>query len=248
MLTAGATGSHHVVATAVHAARLGLEVEAVRFPQPTHRPRRGDGRARPRRSACTSIQAPSLHGDAVRARPALGRAGARRAPPSSPRAGPPPSASSGTWAPGLELADRFAARGLGRARRRRGGARQRRVLGGPGRSGLALGGLAARDGGGRAGRRPHRDQRAGAARDRGGRAVAARARGRGSRRRPAGRSTAAGSGPATGTPRRPGTAAAERAAGLGLASEPTYTAKALAAAFERLDAGRRVVFLQTLSA
>jgi hypothetical protein len=33
-----------------------------------------------------------------------------------------------------------------------------------------------------------------------------------------------------------------------LASEPTYTAKALAAAFERLDAGRRVVFLQTLAA
>ncbi|MGI8662458.1 MAG: pyridoxal-phosphate dependent enzyme [Acidimicrobiales bacterium] len=34
VLTAGATGSHHVYATAVHAGRLGLEVEAVRFPQP----------------------------------------------------------------------------------------------------------------------------------------------------------------------------------------------------------------------
>ena len=34
VLTAGAIGSHHVYATAVHAARLGLEVEAVRFPQP----------------------------------------------------------------------------------------------------------------------------------------------------------------------------------------------------------------------
>ena len=34
VLTAGAIGSHHVVATAVHAARLGLQVEAVRFPQP----------------------------------------------------------------------------------------------------------------------------------------------------------------------------------------------------------------------
>jgi D-cysteine desulfhydrase len=33
VLTAGATGSHHVYATAVHAARLGLDVEAVRFPQ-----------------------------------------------------------------------------------------------------------------------------------------------------------------------------------------------------------------------
>jgi 1-aminocyclopropane-1-carboxylate deaminase/D-cysteine desulfhydrase-like pyridoxal-dependent ACC family enzyme len=34
VLTAGAIGSHHVVATAVHARRLGLEVEAVQFPQP----------------------------------------------------------------------------------------------------------------------------------------------------------------------------------------------------------------------
>jgi D-cysteine desulfhydrase len=34
VLTAGATGSHHVVATAVHARRLGLDVEAVQFPQP----------------------------------------------------------------------------------------------------------------------------------------------------------------------------------------------------------------------
>jgi D-cysteine desulfhydrase len=34
VLTAGAIGSHHVYATAVHAARLGLDVEAVRYPQP----------------------------------------------------------------------------------------------------------------------------------------------------------------------------------------------------------------------
>jgi 1-aminocyclopropane-1-carboxylate deaminase/D-cysteine desulfhydrase-like pyridoxal-dependent ACC family enzyme len=51
-----------------------------------------------------------------------------------------------------------------------------------------------------------------------------------------------------GHPTAEGSAAAERAAALGIQSEPTYTAKALAAAFERLDAGRRVVFLQTLSA
>ncbi len=43
-------------------------------------------------------------------------------------------------------------------------------------------------------------------------------------------------GPGYGHPTPAGTAAAARAAGLGLASEPTYTAKALAAAFERLDA------------
>jgi 1-aminocyclopropane-1-carboxylate deaminase/D-cysteine desulfhydrase-like pyridoxal-dependent ACC family enzyme len=34
VLTSGATGSHHVLATAIHARRLGLDVEAVRFPQP----------------------------------------------------------------------------------------------------------------------------------------------------------------------------------------------------------------------
>jgi len=34
ILTAGGIGSHHVLAAAVHARRLGLEVEAVQFPQP----------------------------------------------------------------------------------------------------------------------------------------------------------------------------------------------------------------------
>jgi D-cysteine desulfhydrase len=34
VVTAGGVGSHHVLATAIHARRLGLEVEAVLFPQP----------------------------------------------------------------------------------------------------------------------------------------------------------------------------------------------------------------------
>jgi D-cysteine desulfhydrase len=34
ILTAGGTGSHHVLAAAVHARRLGIEVEAVQYPQP----------------------------------------------------------------------------------------------------------------------------------------------------------------------------------------------------------------------
>jgi D-cysteine desulfhydrase len=34
VLTAGGTGSHHVLATAIHAGRLGIEVEAVQYPQP----------------------------------------------------------------------------------------------------------------------------------------------------------------------------------------------------------------------
>jgi len=52
-------------------------------------------------------------------------------------------------------------------------------------------------------------------------------------------------GPGYGHETEAGTAAAERAAALGIASEPTYTAKALAAAFARVDAGRKVAFLQT---
>ena len=48
-----------------------------------------------------------------------------------------------------------------------------------------------------------------------------------------------------GHPTAEGTSAALRAAALGIASEPTYTAKALAAAFAAVDAGRRVVFVQT---
>src|SRR5258708_39955198 len=43
VLTAGAIGSHHVYATAVHAARLGLEVEAVRYPPPHTQPVRAVG-------------------------------------------------------------------------------------------------------------------------------------------------------------------------------------------------------------
>ena len=73
--------------------------------------------------------------------------------------------------------------------------------------------------------------------------------GGGAARRPGGRSTAAGSGPGYGHPTpRPGPRPPSGRPGSACASEPTYTAKALAAAFERLDAGRRVVFLQTLSA
>jgi hypothetical protein len=52
-------------------------------------------------------------------------------------------------------------------------------------------------------------------------------------------------GPGYGHATPEGTAAAERAVALGVASEPTYTAKALAAAFARHDAGRKVVYLQT---
>ena len=52
-------------------------------------------------------------------------------------------------------------------------------------------------------------------------------------------------GPGYGEPTREGEVATARARGLGLELEPTYTAKAFAAALELVDAGRRVVFVQT---
>ena len=98
VLTAGAIGSHHVVATAVHAARLGLEVEAVRFPQPV----------------TDHVEAMAAQGGGARGRRRPAPRPPRRCRSSSPAAGPvlprpgrrsitpggrPPSASSGTWAP-----------------------------------------------------------------------------------------------------------------------------------------------------
>jgi D-cysteine desulfhydrase len=54
-------------------------------------------------------------------------------------------------------------------------------------------------------------------------------------------------GGAYGRPTAAGTAAASRGESLGLRVEPTYTAKALAAAFALADAGERVVFVQTFA-
>ena len=52
-------------------------------------------------------------------------------------------------------------------------------------------------------------------------------------------------GPGYGAPTPEGHAATARAEELGLELEPTYTAKAFAAVLELVDAGRRVVFVQT---
>ncbi|MEA3018517.1 MAG: hypothetical protein QOI47_41 [Actinomycetota bacterium] len=50
-----------------------------------------------------------------------------------------------------------------------------------------------------------------------------------------------------GRPTREGSTAAERAAAMGLELEPTYTAKAFAAALALVEQGKRVVFLQTFN-
>ena len=50
-----------------------------------------------------------------------------------------------------------------------------------------------------------------------------------------------------GRPTEAGAAASKRATGYGLEVEPTYTAKGFAAALDRRDAGERVVFVQTFA-
>src|SRR5205807_9213525 len=52
-------------------------------------------------------------------------------------------------------------------------------------------------------------------------------------------------GPGYGHPTRAGDEATRVAADLGLTLEPTYTAKAFAAALDQLGRGRRVAFVQT---
>jgi 1-aminocyclopropane-1-carboxylate deaminase/D-cysteine desulfhydrase-like pyridoxal-dependent ACC family enzyme len=244
ILTAGATGSHHVVATAVHARRLGLEVEAVRFPQPTT-DHVEEMFARSEALGVRSTWAPtSTAMPLVLARrwARLARQGGTLVTPG----GSTPIGVLGYVGAGLELADRFAAQGWDEPDE------VVVALGSGGSSvglavGLALAGW------------------------RSATVVAVRVADRIVTNAPVLRGLEAGVrsllalggavppparwsidgrwfGAGYGHPTPEGAAAATRAAGLGIHSEPTYTAKALAAAFERLDAGHRVVFLQTLSA
>jgi 1-aminocyclopropane-1-carboxylate deaminase/D-cysteine desulfhydrase-like pyridoxal-dependent ACC family enzyme len=244
VLTAGAIGSHHVVATAVHAGQLGLAVEAVRFPQPM----------------TDHVAEVAAHADALGLRTTMAPTPeampvvlARRwAVLSRQRGtlvtpgGSTPLGLLGYVGAGLELVERFAAEGW---------PEPDEVVVALGSGGTAVGlavGLAL--GGWR-----HATVVAVRVADRivtnravltgleagvrgllvvGG-AVPARARWRIDGR---------WFGPGYGHPTPAGEAARERAVGWGLASEPTYTAKALAAVGDRLDAGRRVVFLQTLAA
>jgi D-cysteine desulfhydrase len=244
VLTAGATGSHHVVATAVHAARFGLQVEAVRFPQPvtdhvTAMAARADDLGVRTTRASSSTAMPFV---LARRWAALAPTGATLITPG----GSTPVGVLGYVGAGLELVDRFATEGWDEPDE------VVVALGSGGSSvglslGMALGGW------------------------RLARVRAVRVADRIVTNAPVLRGIEAGVrtllalvgavppparwsidgrwfGPGYGHPTEAGTSAAERAAELGLASEPTYTAKALAAAFASLDEGRRVVFLQTLAA
>jgi 1-aminocyclopropane-1-carboxylate deaminase/D-cysteine desulfhydrase-like pyridoxal-dependent ACC family enzyme len=244
VLTAGAIGSHHVVATAVHAGQLGLPVEAVRFPQPmTDHVTEMAARAEALGVRTTMAPTPETMPFVLARRWAvLSRQRGTLVTPG----GSTPLGVLGYVGAGLELVDRFAAEGW---------AEPDEVVVALGSGGTAVGlavGLAL--GGWRRAT-----------------VVAVRVADRIVTNRPVlvgletgvrGLLAVGGAvpprarwridgrwfGPGYGHPTPAGRAAAERALGWGVTSEPTYTAKALAAAADRLDAGRRVVFLQTLAA
>lgn len=244
VLTAGAIGSHHVVATAVHARRFGLDVEAVRFPQP--RTDHVDAMS----ATAEALGVRNVDAPSSTAMPfVLAQRWARLAPTGATLVTPGGSTPLGVLGyvgAGLELAQRFA---------REGWDEPDDVVVALGSGGSSVGlslGLSL------AGWRRAT-------------VVAVRVADRIVTNAPVLRGMEAGTrsllalgggfpprarwsidgrwfGAGYGHPTAAGSAAAERGAALGLHSEPTYTAKALAAAFERLDAGRRVVFLQTLAA
>jgi 1-aminocyclopropane-1-carboxylate deaminase/D-cysteine desulfhydrase-like pyridoxal-dependent ACC family enzyme len=244
VLTAGAIGSHHVVATAVHAKRLGLTVEAVRFPQPIT-PHVEEMRERAEALGVRFIEASTSTLMPV----AVARRWAQLAPKGATLVTPGGSTPIGVLGyvgAGLELVDGFA---------RNDWPEPDEVvvaLGSGGSSvglavGLAMGGW----------------RRATVVAVRVADAIVTNAavlRGIeagvrsllaiGGVAPPPARwgIDAAWFGDGYGHPTPAGAAAADRGAELGIATEPTYTAKALAAAFAREDAGHRVVLLQTLAA
>lgn len=244
VLTAGAIGSHHVVATAVHAGRLGLPVEAVRFPQPVT-PHVEAMRARAVELGVRFTEAPSSTAMPL----VLARRWARLAPTGATLVTPGGSTPVGVLGyvgAGLELVSSFEAEGW---------AEPDSVvvaLGSGGSSvGLAVGMALA--GWRRAEVVAVRVADAIVTNAAVLRSIETGVRGLlalGGVRPPAARWRIDGSwfGDGYGHPTAAGAAAADRAADLGLRSEPTYTAKALAAAFALHDAGRRVVFVQTLAA
>jgi 1-aminocyclopropane-1-carboxylate deaminase/D-cysteine desulfhydrase-like pyridoxal-dependent ACC family enzyme len=241
VLTAGAIGSHHVVATGIHAARLGLEVEAVRFPQPSN------GHVEAMAARAESIGIRSTMAPRAELMPlvlarrwaSLSRQGATLVTPG----GSTPLGVLGYVAAGIELVDGFAAGGWDEPDD------VVVALGSGGSSiglavGLALGGwrqatvVAVRVADAIVTNRPVLSGLEAGVRAllAVGGVVPPPARWRIDPR---------WFGPGYGHETDEGTAAAARASALGIASEPTYTAKALAAAFAAADSGRRVVYLQT---
>jgi D-cysteine desulfhydrase len=244
VLTAGATGSHHVYATAVHAARLGLEVEAVRFPQPdTDHVRAMDDKLRALDNVTHTFVSHSYLMPFVllARRAALERANGYGLMPGATS----PVGTLGYVSAGIDLVDGFAARRW---------AEPDEVVVALGSGGTAVGlgiGLAL------AGWR-HAVVRAVRVADaiannqvvlRGHAAGTLAVLALGGSLPGPGRVTIDGGyfGGEYGKSTEAGAAAADAGAALGVPVEPTYTAKALAAALDSWRNGRRVVFVQTFA-
>lgn len=251
VVTAGGVGSHHVLATATHAGRLGLDVAAVRFPQPDTDDVTATARATERLDvehlgvASAYLMPFALAGLLARS---AGRArwrGEERRPTLLWPGASTPLGTLGHVSAGLELVAAFEADGqkepddvvcaLGSGSTAVGlaigvalaGWHQARVVGVRVTdrivtnrvylTPLVAGTLALLMLGGAPPVRPRL-------------VVDGRWLGRG-----------------YGHPTPAGDAATDDAARLGLTLEPTYTAKAFAAALARVEHGRRVVFIQTFA-
>ncbi len=252
VVTAGAVGSHHVLATAIHARRLGLDVASVRFPQPSSEEVSATAAevAEVAGMGSDHLDVPSSYlmplGLAALLGRSVGRAWLDRASSSPTLLWPGASTPLGTLghvSAGLELVAAFAATdqdepddvvcALGSGGTAAGlavgialgGWRRARVVGVRAADRIVTnhvylaplvgGTLALLALGGAAPVRPRLT-------------IDGRWLGRG-----------------YGHPTTAGEAATEQAAALGLTVEPTYTAKALAAALALAEPGRRVVFVQT---
>ncbi|HEV3226063.1 MAG TPA: pyridoxal-phosphate dependent enzyme [Acidimicrobiales bacterium] len=242
VLTAGAIGSHHVYATAVHAGRVGLDVEAVRFPQPdTPHVREVDAALRALGNVRHTMVPHAYVMPFVLAarRAAIERAGGYAVLPGATS----PLGVLGHVSAALELIEAFATHGW---------REPDDVVVAFGSGGSAAGLTIGLQVGGWRHARVRAVRVADAvvtnrawlaAHTVGTLAILAIA---GSVPRHGNLSIETGYfGEGYGVPTAAGDHATERAHGYGLALEPTYTAKAFAAGWDRWRAGRRVVFVQT---
>ena len=241
VLTAGGTGSHHVLAAAVHASRLGLSVDAVLYPQPeTPDVENTQARLAALGVHVTRVPSPYLMpaGLAVR----LAQLGPRRPYLLWPGASTP-LGTLGYVSAGLELAAAFEAKGwpepdtvvvpLGSGGTAVGTAVGLGLAGWSRASVVAV----------RAADAIVTNRAVLAGLEAGTAALLALA---GCRARPARVDVDRHwLGAGYGHPTRAGEEAIAVAADLGLTLEPTYTAKAFAAALDQLGRGKRVVFVQT---
>jgi D-cysteine desulfhydrase len=244
VVTAGGIGSHHVLASAVYASALGIEVEAVLYPQPATDDVRHTVAALAEVSGVRTTRVPHRYfmPSAVAARMAVL---ARRRPYLLWPGASTPLGTLGYVSAGLELVAAFATAGWSPpdsvvAPLGSGGTAVGLALG------LAIGGWTDTTVVGvRAADRTVTNRGVLKGLEAGTAALLAIGGAAPRRTRLAvdGRWLGAG----YGSPTPAGAMATEAAESMGLSLEPTYTAKAFAAALERVGGGERVVFVQTFS-